>query len=238
MDFVICGKINTMNFKTFFYTTVLLIGLHSCASREESLPDSFVYVQRDIPDIIVDLRYHSSHNFTGRPVVGYEKPVLIMTKSATKALKNVQHELKKKGFGLKVFDAYRPQRAVTSFEAWARNINDTIAKAEFYPDIDKSDLFTLGYIASRSGHTRGSTVDLTLIDLTTGQELDMGSPFDFFGTISHQDAAQINEKQKANRLILKQTMLQFNFKEYHEEWWHFTLKDEPFPETYFDFPIK
>lgn len=227
-----------MNFKIIFYCFILFLGLNSCTSREENLPESFVYVQREIPDIIVDLRYFASNNFTGRPVVGYEKPVLIMSKKATQALAKVQKELKKKGYALKVFDAYRPQRSVTSFEVWAKDINDTIAKAEFYPEVDKRDLFTLGYIASKSGHTRGSTIDLSLVNLITGKDVDMGSPFDFFGTISHQDASQITVQQQANRLILKQAMLQFNFKEYQEEWWHFTLKDEPFPETYFDFVIK
>lgn len=227
-----------MNFKSFLLVVLLFFGLYSCASREENLQEGFVYVQKEIPDIIVDLRYFGTHNFTGRPVVGYEKPILIMSKAATQALKKVQQDLKAQGYGLKAFDAYRPQRSVTSFETWAKDINDTIAKAEFYPDVDKRDLFTLGYIAAKSGHTRGSTIDLTLVDLNTSKEIDMGSPFDFFGTISHQNAPQITAQQQANRLILKQAMLKHNFKEYQEEWWHFTLKNEPFPETYFDFPIK
>ncbi|WP_300674193.1 M15 family metallopeptidase [Soonwooa sp.] len=227
-----------MNPKSLFLIVFSLFGLFSCATREEHLQEGFVYVQKEIPDIIVDLRYYGTHNFTGRPVVGYEKPVLILSAAATNSLKKVQKELKAKGYGLKVFDAYRPQRAVTSFETWARNINDTIAKAEFYPDVDKRDLFTLGYIAAKSGHTRGSTIDLTLVDLKTGKEIDMGSAFDFFGSISHQDATQISAVQQANRMILKQAMLHNNFKEYHEEWWHFTLVNEPFPKTYFDFPIR
>lgn len=227
-----------MNFKSFLLLVSLFFGFYSCASREDHLQEGFVYVQKEIPDIIVDLRYFGTHNFTGRPVVGYEKPALIMSKAATQALKKVQQDLKAQGYALKAFDAYRPQRSVTSFEIWAKDINDTIAKSEFYPDVDKRDLFTLGYIAAKSGHTRGSTIDLTLVDLNTGKEIDMGSPFDFFGTISHQNVPQITAQQQANRLILKQAMLNHNFKEYQEEWWHFTLKNEPFPETYFDFPIK
>ncbi|KXH79674.1 M15 family metallopeptidase [Chryseobacterium kwangjuense] len=209
----------------------------SCISRKDRLQSGFVYAQEKIPGLVLDLRYFGAHNFTGRTVAGYERPVLILSRKAVHALKKVQKDLRKKGLALKVFDAYRPQRAVSSFEAWARDANDTIAKAEFYPDVDKHDLFRLGYLAAKSGHTRGSTVDLTLIDIQTGKELDMGSPFDLFGEISHQNTAKITELQKKNRQILRQAMLEHHFKDYHEEWWHFTLIDEPFPDTYFDFPV-
>lgn len=227
-----------MKLKLFLLLLISFFGLTSCASREDSLPEGFVYVQREIPGLILDLRYFGNHNFTGKPVAGYQKPVLIMSQSATKALKLVQKDLNRQGLGLKIFDAYRPQMAVDSFEIWAKDINDTIAKPEFYPEVDKKDLFTLGYIASKSGHSRGSTIDLTIVDLLTKKELDMGSPFDFFGTISHQDASQISALQKSNRRILKDKMLQYGFKEYHEEWWHFTLINEPFPNTYFNFPVR
>ncbi|WP_426478134.1 M15 family metallopeptidase [Chryseobacterium sp. CBSDS_008] len=226
----------TFNKHFIFYGTLFL--LLSCASQNERLLKGFVYVQDYIPDMIVDLRYFGPHNFTGRPVNGYERPVLIMSYQAVQALTKVQTQLKSQGLGLKAFDAYRPQRAVDSFEIWAKDISDTIAKSEFYPHVKKNDLFRLNYLASKSGHTRGSTIDVTLINLETKEELDMGSPFDFFGEISHQHTLLINEKQKANREILKQIMLENNFKEYNEEWWHFTLVNEPFPDTYFDFIIK
>lgn len=219
----------------FLLSTVLLI-LNQCASHREL--DDFDLVKNQIPTIELEVRYIGNHNFTGRPVVGYEQPVVYLTKQATTALQKVQEELKLQGLGLKIFDGFRPQMAVDSFEVWAKDVNDTIAKQEFYPDVDKRDLFTLGYIASKSGHSRGSTVDVTIINLQTKQELDMGSAFDFFGVISHQDTPLITPEQKANRLILKQAMLKQGFKEYQEEWWHFTLIDEPFPNTYFNFPVK
>ncbi|CAA7386020.1 M15 family metallopeptidase [Chryseobacterium fistulae] len=216
----------------------IIFSLFSCKPQKNKLPKGFVYVEKYIPDLIVDLRYFSSNNFTGRPVEGYESSVLILSYKATLALKNVQEQLKNKGLGLKVFDAYRPQRAVNSFEVWSKKSEDVIAKKEFYPNVNKRDVFALNYLALKSGHTRGSTIDLTLVNLKTGQELDRGSPFDFFGSISYYDTLQINALQKNNRKILKEVMLDNHFKEYPEEWWHFTLIDEPFPETYFDFPIK
>ena len=221
------------------YLFLIVFTLLQCASRQdEPLESGFSYVKKEIPSIELEMRYFGSHNFTGRPVVGYEAPVSILSTKATEALKNVQLELYQKGLGLKIFDSYRPQRAVTSFENWAKDINDTIAKKEFYPEVDKRDLFTLGYIASKSGHTRGSTVDLTIINLTTKEEIDMGSPFDFFGTISHHASTSITSEQKLNRELLRTTMLKYGFKEYAEEWWHYTLNNEPFPETYFDFVVK
>ena len=225
--------------KVFPFIIFIVVFLSNCTSRHElNLEDGFSYIKNTIPTIETDIRYFGSHNFTGRPVLGYEAPVAILSTKATLALKEVQNELKQKGLGLKVFDSYRPQRAVTSFEIWAKNINDTIAKKEFYPDIDKKDLFILKYIASKSGHTRGSTVDLTIIDLQTKQELDMGSPFDFFGTISHHNTTEITPQQKENRELLRTTMLKHGFKDYAEEWWHYTLVDEPFSDTYFDFVVK
>lgn len=226
-----------MKYKLFFYTILLFFSICSCVTRGPKIQQDFVYVKQYIPNIVVDLRYYRAHNFTGRRVEGYKKPVLLMTRQATEALVNVQTDLAQKRLGLKVYDAYRPQSAVNSFETWAKNINDTIAKAEFYPDVDKRNLFTLGYIASKSGHSRGSTIDLTIINLDTQKELDMGSNFDFFGSISHQDTTQITEEQKANRKTLRDAMLKYHFKDYHEEWWHFTLIDEPFPNTYFNFPV-
>lgn len=230
-----------MRMKFVFHQVILIIAIAlsflACKS-EENLPKGFSYIHQEIPSIVIDLRYFGNHNFVGRPIVGYQNQVAILSTQATGALKKVQTELNQQGLGLKVFDAYRPQQAVTSFETWAKDLEDTIAKQEFYPNIDKKDLFTLGYIASKSGHTRGSTIDLTIIDLNTNQELDMGSSFDFFGTISHHNTNQITVSQKENREMLRKTMLQYGFKEYAEEWWHYTLVNEPFPDTYFDFIVK
>lgn len=218
---------------------LLIFSLFNCTSRQdEDLENNFSNIKNVISSIETEMRYYGTHNFTGRPVIGYEAPVAILSTKAVLSLKKVQRELNQKGLGLKVFDSYRPQRAVTSFEVWAKDHNDTIAKREFYPEIDKKDLFTLGYIASKSGHTRGSTIDLTLINLQTKKELDMGSPFDFFGTISHHNTTAITIEQKQNRELLRTTMLKHGFKEYMEEWWHYTLINEPFPDTYFDFDIK
>ena len=211
----------------------------SCVSKTQSFDRSgFTDIKKHIANVEVDLRYFGNHNFVGRPIRGYHKEVAILSTKATLALKQVQNELNEQGIGLKIFDAYRPQKSVRDFEKWARRIKDTIAKQEFYPDVDKKDLFKLGYIASKSGHTRGSTIDLTLIDSATKIELDMGSSFDFFGTISHHATAAITKEQKKNRELLRNTMLKYGFKEYSEEWWHYTLKEEPFPNTYFDFNIE
>lgn len=206
--------------------------------QEKIMPSDFVYVKDIIPTISLEMRYFGSHNFTGRPIKGYEKPVAILTKRAALALQQVENHLNKKGLGLKIFDAYRPQRAVDNFKAWSLNTNDTIAKKEFYPLINKKNLFNLGFIASKSGHSRGSTVDLTLISLKDQKEIDMGGPFDFFGAVSHHQYADLTAQQKENRKILKEAMAKFGFKAYDKEWWHYTLQDEPYRKTYFDFIVK
>jgi zinc D-Ala-D-Ala dipeptidase len=198
-----------------------------------------VYVDEVVPDILSELRYTGKNNFLGRPVEGYENPRLILTERAAVALKKVQGELiKEHDFMLKIFDAYRPQRAVDDFVKWSRDHEDTVMKKQFYPELDKKDLFPLGYIASRSGHSRGSTVDLTLVNILDCKEVDMGSPYDFFGDISHHGTRKINETQTAHRELLRSLMKKYGFRSYRQEWWHYTLDGEPFPDTYFDFPIK
>jgi D-alanyl-D-alanine dipeptidase len=210
-----------------------------CIIAQSSTPaKGFVYVKDVIPDVKYEIRYAGSNNFLGRPVKGYYTAEAILTKEAATALKKVQDELKTKGYGLKIFDAYRPQHAVNDFIAWAKDLSDTINKRVFYPNVPKSELFKRGYIASRSGHSRGSTVDLTIVNLKTGKELDMGSPYDFFGEISHHDAKGITTMQKQNRELLRKVMEKHGFKSYSVEWWHYTLQVEPYPETYFDFPVK
>lgn len=201
-------------------------------------PDDFVYLLDLEPSIKIELRYFSNNNFIGQPIDGYHRSTIIVSKPTALALQKVQNDLEKKGLGLKIFDAYRPQQAVNHFVRWAKVLNDTLMKQSYYPDVPKSELFKRGYIASKSGHSRGSTVDLTLIDLDTGNELDMGSPYDFFGVQSHPFYKKITDKQRKNRMLLRRVMLKNGFKPYENEWWHFTLRDEPFPNQYFDFPVK
>lgn len=197
----------------------------------------FVYVQDHIPSIKVELRYYSTNNFVGKRIEGYKNDVAILSKDATLALKHVQDELKNYNLSIKIFDSYRPQRAVNHFILWARDLNDTINKQQFYPDVKKSNLFLEEYIASRSGHSRGSTLDLTLVDLESCEELDMGSPYDFFGKESWVENKDLSPQQRANRMLLQSVMRKHGFRNYPKEWWHFTLIGEPFPDTYFDFVI-
>ena len=201
------------------------------------IPNGFVYL-KDVDDtIIVDLKYYSSFNFTGKPIDGYYSNKGILTREAANALVNAQKDFNKLGYSLIVFDAYRPQLAVDSFAEWSKDLNDTINKTAYYPDINKSELFDLGYIAYKSGHSRGSTVDVSLIDLSTNNEIDMGTIFDFFGIESSTFYTDILEHQKLNRMILYEVMTNNGFINYSKEWWHFTLKNEPFDE-YFNFLIK
>ena len=207
---------------------------------KEELPQGFVYVDTVIPNLIIDLRYYTDHNFVGERVDGYLKPRCIVTREAANALLQVQEELKPFGLGLKVLDAYRPQQAVDHFVRWASNLEDTRTKAEFYPDIPKNTLFRDGYIAARSSHSRGSTVDLTIVSLRPdgGKEIDMGTGFDFFGPSSWPHFLDLIPSQRAHRMLLHILMKRNGFEPYREEWWHFTLKNEPFPETYFNFPVQ
>ncbi len=206
-----------------------------CAQK---LPEGFVFLSDVDATIQSELRYLSNNNFIGKTIDGYFDNCVIVTKETADALHKVQTILAKKGLSLKVFDAYRPQKAVDHFVKWAKVLQDTLMKQEYYPQVPKSELFNSGYIASKSGHTRGSTVDLTIINLKTSKELDMGSPYDFFGVQSHSYYKNISENQKKNRFYLREIMLANDFKPYDNEWWHFTLINEPFPNTYFNFPIK
>ena len=204
----------------------------------QNLPKGFTYLSDIDSTIQIELRYLSHHNFMGTPVDGYQKNVIIVSTQAATALQKVQSQLRPFGLGLKIYDAYRPQQAVDHFMRWANVISDTLMKQEYYPNVAKEEVFQLGYIASRSGHTRGSSVDLTIVDVKTGEELDMGSAWDFFGTPSHPDYPNLNKQQRANRSLLRNLMLEAGFNPYEKEWWHFTLSDEPFPNTYFNFPVR
>ena len=197
----------------------------------------FVLLSEAVPDAILEIRYYSTYNFVGDRIDGYEEPVALLTKEAAAALEEVSDELMQKGYRLKIYDAYRPQEAVTNFVEWAKDTDDTRMKEYFYPDLEKDVLFPQGYIAEHSGHSRGSTVDLTLFDMRTEKEVDMGGTFDFFGELSHPDYTGITEEQYANRMILREAMMAHGFKPLVEEWWHFTLDDEPCTDTYFTFPV-
>jgi len=200
-------------------------------------PSGFVVLADHVPHIVQEIRYYSTYNFIGERIDGYEEPCALLTKEAARALKAVSSELIVRGYRLKVFDAYRPACAVRSFVLWGIEDQDIRMKEYFYPELEKQELFAKGYIASRSSHSRGSTVDLTLLDMKSGKEVDMGSPFDLFSEISHPDNREVTEEQYENRMILQRAMVRNGFTPLDCEWWHFTLKEEPYPDTYFEFPV-
>ena len=233
----------------------------SCSNRRnviapEADSTGFVTLAEAVPDAILEIRYYSTYNFVGDRIDGYEQPVALLTEAAAAALKAVSDDMVAQGYRLKIFDAYRPQCAVDHFVRWAADVPDIRMKEYFYPDLDKSVLFDQEYIMEKSGHTRGSTVDLTLFDMAAEREVDMGGTFDWFGIESHPDfcgnpvtgefdaaaaASQrrpITREQFENRMILRRAMLLHGFRALDSEWWHFTLEDEPYPETYFTFPVK
>ena len=217
---------------------VFIVTLLSFPSIAKSIPDGFVDIQQVDPTIVVDIRYFSSDNFVGERISGYKAAKAISTEETAQALANAQRDLKQFGLGFKVFDAYRPQPAVDHFVRWAEDLSDTRMKEKYYPTVEKKNLFRDGYIAAKSGHSRGSTVDLTLIDLASGEELDMGTGWDYFGKASWPSSPKSTAQQRANRMLLQSVMLKNGFKPLKEEWWHFTLADEPYPETYFTFNVK
>ena len=198
----------------------------------------FVSVSEATPDVILEIRYYSTYNFIGDRIDGYEEPIALLTKEAAAALRTVSIDAAKQGYRLKIFDAYRPQQAVSHFMRWAKDEKDARMKDYFYPALDKKDLIPGGYIAEPSGHSRGSTVDLTLFDMKTGKEVDMGGPFDFFGERSHTDFSGVSPEQHASRMLLQRMMTDRGFEPYAGEWWHFTLANEPYPDTYFTFPVR
>ena len=200
--------------------------------------EGFVSIGEAIPDVILEIRYYTSFNFIGERIDGYEQPIALLTREAASALKEVSDEMVSRGYRLKIFDAYRPQKAVDHFMRWAEDASDIRMKPYFYPGLDKSELIPGGYIAEHSGHSRGSTVDLTLFDMRTQKELDMGGPFDFFGELSHPDYPDITEEQHVHRMMLRDAMISHGFRPINSEWWHFTLAREPYPDTYFTFPVR
>ena len=252
---------------SIFAVTLMLFSVEPIAAQRENWgyrptsPDKdmsqFVTLTDVVPDVILEIRYFSTYNFVGRRIDGYWEPTALMTRQAADSLRAVSDEVKKMGYRLKIYDAYRPQQGVNHFVRWAADIPDSLMKSYFYPDLDKSVLFEQKYIYGKSGHTRGSTVDLTLFDMATEKELDMGGTFDWFGPESHPDfcgnpetgeytgdnskspeGRSITKEQFDNRMILRQAMLRHGFEPLDTEWWHFTLGNEPFPDTYFTFPVR
>jgi D-alanyl-D-alanine dipeptidase len=202
------------------------------------LPPGFVDAAAVVDELIVDMRYFGADNFVGERIDGYERPRCLLSEPAANALAAVERDLSARGLGLKVFDCYRPQRAVAQFVRWAQRIDDVKRKRDFYPGVDKRELFAKGYISDRSGHSRGSTVDLTLVRRGDARELDMGSPFDFFSPKSWPSDRSVSDQAQQNRALLAAAMRRGGFRPYDKEWWHFTLNNEPFPDTYFDFPVR
>ena len=237
----------------------LLTTVPSCRKTISPDQDSsgFVTLTSVVPDAILEIRYFGTYNFVGERIDGYLEPTALLTKEAAAALKEVSDDVRQQGYRLKIYDAYRPQRGVDHFVRWAADITDVRMKPYFYPDVDKKDLFDLEYIMEKSGHTRGSTVDLTLFSMDSEKEVDMGGTFDWFGPESHPDfcgdpqtgvysgdnsssptGKTISKEQFENRMILRRAMLSHGFKPLDSEWWHFTLVNEPYPDTYFKFPVK
>ncbi|MGD9620067.1 MAG: M15 family metallopeptidase [Mycolicibacterium sp.] len=231
------------------------------AQPHELAPADFVALQDVDPTILQEIRYFTPHNFTGDPVDGYAAPMCILTRAAAEALARAQQDFLESGYTLKVYDCYRPQRAVDDFVGWAANLDDQTMKPEFYPRVDKSALFADGYIAERSGHSRGSTFDVTIVPLPVGQtppyfpgqplvdcaapepvrfpdnSVDMGTGFDCFDTLANTFDDRVAGDQAKNRLLLLEGLQRQGFVNYDKEWWHFTLRVEPYPYTYFNFPV-
>ncbi|MBR3473420.1 MAG: M15 family metallopeptidase [Prevotella sp.] len=242
-----------------FVSSICVIACYSSSDKSSlSVTDDssqFVTLTDAVPDAILEIRYFGTYNFVGHRIDGYEEPTALLTKRAADSLRAVSDDVMALGYRLKIYDAYRPQQGVDHFVRWAKDIPDTVMKNYFYPDLPKDVLFEREYIMAHSGHTRGSTVDLTLFDMATEKELDMGGTFDWFGPESHPDfcgnpetgeykggssdyGRSITAEQFANRMILRKAMLRHGFKPLSTEWWHFTLEEEPFPDTYFTFPVK
>ena len=253
------GFLSMKNWLFVFVTAAVMLAVSACRTGcADDPPPGFVHLAEAVPDAILEVRYYSTYNFIGDRIRGYERPTPMLTAEAAEALKAVSDELAPMGYRLKIYDSYRPQRAVDHFVEWSKQADDTRMKAYFYPDLDKTVLFPQGYIAEKSGHSRGSTVDLTLFDMKTEKEVDMGGTFDWFGRESHPDwggnpdtktftggfpagtpdSRRISAAQFRNRMLLRSVMLKHGFKPVDTEWWHFTLENEPYPDTYFDYPVR
>jgi D-alanyl-D-alanine dipeptidase len=257
---------NELKFKHYILfpltAALLFVTLPTPLSAFDAMPAAFVDIETVIPDVLLDIRYFSDHNFLGERVDGYLAPKCYLTRQAAQALAGVQKKLSPFSMSIKIYDCYRPQQAVDHFVRWAKEIENVKTRKEFYPTVDKRYLFRDGYIAEKSSHSRGSTVDLTIVSLpaplqpryTPGEPLvecylpagvrfadssiDMGTGFDCFHELSHPANKNLSPQQRSNRLLLKALMEERGFKYYDKEWWHFTLVGEPYPDTYFNFPVK
>ena len=225
--------------RAYLFCCMLLLVACQSVDPEDAIysSDGFVTLPAD-RNVQVNVRYYTTDNFIGEAINGYEASRIYLTREAHEALEGVIGDAEVFGLGIKVFDAYRPQQAVDHFVSWARDLSDTRMKSQYYPNVDKANLFRDGYIAARSGHSRGSTLDLTLFDLETGEELDMGTPWDFFDLSSWGESNAVSLQQRANRALLRALMTKHGFMPIDEEWWHFTLQDEPYPDTYFNFLVR
>jgi D-alanyl-D-alanine dipeptidase len=224
--------------KSFLFFFIIAFLVAFSIRKENKLPKSFVDVSQVIPNLKMDLRYVTSHNFVGKPIDGYKSQKCFLTKEAASALKKVEGQLAEQGMCLFVYDSYRPKKAVNHFVRWARNLNDTLMKSEFYPNVNKKDLFKLGYISSKSRHSSGSTIDLTIFSDEINDVIDMGSKYDFFGKESWVKYDKLSSEQMANRKLLQTVMLVNGFRSYPQEWWHFTLRYEPYRNAAFDFNVE
>ncbi len=239
----------TMNRLPKWMKQLLYLGAALCFIACSSLPvaaktaavtdaSDFVVVADEIPDVLQEMRYYSAYNFVGSHIDGYDEPLALMTKEAVTALKHAADDFRREGYVIKIYDAYRPQRAVDHFMRWGSDMQDTKMKDYFYPTItDKADIIAGGYVARKSGHSRGSTLDMTVVNMKTGAEIDVGEHFDYFGERSHTEYTGVTPQQRANRRFIKTVMERNGFYGIDEEWWHFTLQDEPYAHTFFDFPV-
>ena len=245
--------------KVLIVVAALAVGLLAACCTKTTEPEldstEFVNITDVVPDAILEIRYFGTYNFVGTRIDGYLQPTALLTRKAADSLRAVSDDLKAQGYRLKIYDAYRPQCGVDHFVRWGKDLDDTLMKPYFYPNESKDSLFIKEYIATRSGHSRGSTLDLTIFDMRTEKEVDMGGTFDWFGVESHPDfggnpvtgkyngrkspaGRSITKQQFENRMILRRAMMRHGFKPLDTEWWHFTLENEPYPSTYFTFPLK
>lgn len=231
-----------MKYSGVMFGVIMMVITAACTGQKDTvMHEGFVDAAEAVPGIIVEPRYASTNNFMGRPITGYEAPKSVVSKPVAEALSTVQADLLAEGLSIKIYDGYRPQRAVDHFMRWIADPADQVNKASYYPDVDKKDLVKLGYIAEKSGHSRGGSVDVTLVKRNAEgvwQNLDMGSTWDFLDVKSHAGSTLVDAAAQANRQKLADVMIHHGFLPYSEEWWHFTLDAEPYPDTYFDFPIK
>lgn len=223
----------------YIFIINILSALFLVSLAMAKIPSGFVSLIDICPDLNIQMSYATAENFTGEVVNGYKARKAYLAQAPAEALCKVQADAHKLGLKLKIYDSYRPVKAVSFFQDWAlKPETNPHIKAMYYPHHTRLELFEAGYIAKQSSHSRGSAVDLTLIDAKTNQNLDMGSAFDYFDDLSHTDSPKATEAQRKNRMILKDLMEKRGFKNFSQEWWHYSFKPEPYPDQYFDFDVE